>query len=152
MQSPVICKLSINWVTNHLFIANVSWHRADVCKKCLLYVYKNWSRSVCQDKPAWREPCTRTTPTTPWTPSCTSALSAIVKRMLFFFQRLNCTNNTRHHKLCLNAKIDGDRPIMIELWPGGFWLQNLPSQHQTSSGHISVNIGPLPSIFACKCS
>ncbi len=80
--------------------ANVSWHRADVCK-CLLYDYKNWSRSACQDEPAWQEPCTRTTPTPPRTPSCTSAL----------FQRLDCTNNTRHQKLHLNAKIDADRPM-----------------------------------------
>ena len=50
------------------------------------------------------------------------------------------------------AKIDGNRPILIELWLGEFRLQNSPSQYHTSSGHNSMNIGPLPSIFAFKCS
>ena len=50
------------------------------------------------------------------------------------------------------VKIDGREPILTELWPGEFGLQTSPSQLRTSPGHNSMNIGPLPSIFACKCS
>ncbi len=29
----------------------------------------------------------------------------------------DCTNNNRHHKLHLNAKTDGNGPVLVELWP-----------------------------------
>ncbi len=99
---------------------------------------------------AWREPCARTTQ--PWPPSCTSALCTIVKWMPLVFQRLDYTDNNRHPKLHLSAKIDGNRPTLIELWLGEFWLRNAPSQHWPSPSHKFVNICPLPSIIALKCS
>ncbi len=62
------------------------------------------------------------------------------------------SNCSRHPKLHFSAIMDGDGPILIELWPGEllccdglFWSQNLP-------GHNLINIGLLPSIFALKCS
>ncbi len=107
-------------------------------------------RRAKNESARWEPSCTRTTPTPPWPLSCISALSTIVKWMPLFFERLNCTSNNRHHKLHLQAKIDSNRPILIELWPCAFWLQNTPSQYLTSTGHNSMNIGPLPSNFVQK--
>ncbi len=44
----------------------------------------------------------------------------LLKQMPLFFQSLDCTNNNRHHKLHFSAKIDGNRPTLIELWLSEF--------------------------------
>ena len=49
------------------------------------------------------------------------------------------------HLYALNVESSA---ILIELGPGEFWLWHTSSQHQTLPSHISINIGPLPSIFA----
>ncbi len=62
------------------------------------------------------------------------------------------SNCSQHNKLHLRARIDGNGPIFIELWPGKvgccngmFWRKNPP-------GHNFVNIGPLTSVVSLKCS
>ncbi len=64
----------------------------------------------------------------------------------------DASNCSQQNKLSLDAKIDGNGPIFIELWPGKVRCCDGMFSSENSPGHNFVNIGPLTSVVSLKCS
>jgi len=65
--------------------------------------------------------------------------------------RLDSTGVNRHCNLRLREKIDGNRPILIELWPGEDWCADGEIRSQNSPSHNSINLGTLSTYYTSTC-
>ena len=68
-----------------------------------------------------------------------------------FNERLDSVKDSWHHSLHFGEKIDVNGPILTKIRPGKWRVWNSSSHDPTSPDRISINIGPLPSVFARKC-
>lgn len=70
---------------------------------------------------------------------------------LFFPTSLDRTHERWYHELHFYAKIDGNGPILMELWLGKVWCCDSVCQSQNSPGPSSINIRPFSTFNTYKC-